>query len=883
MNMWKHMLVNTVKKNYEYQKRTAYFGVFLFLTVIVTGLYVGILHNQTLPFAEGWYTYYAQCINQGLTPYKDFEYLYSPIYIYMIAFITKLFGYDLIILRRLGIIFFCGISISLYLVISILFDKKKNWIAFISAVTSAFYLQSEVVQVFYDYVRLMDIFAILSVYFLLRTVKKISESKKEKFDLIFCGIFCSLFINIKQNMGLIFSAYAFVLLLYIYIYYKVSVKKIVKNFLLFFAPIIVSTIILYSMLFFSGALHNYLASTGTGAISAKGGMIAILFGWITNNWGSFTSVFKQALLIIAIMFLLIYISKKTNSINLSTNIEEWIGILFFFVTFALIFAITFDQSFALKVFNNRSLSPYLVFLIVFPFFVVLGIIGIYDMVVQKEYLKKYLLFFVLVGSYFAISFGCGNSGGLAEGQASLGIAFIVAFFLYFLSYRLEKILRIAFMFVCVSLVIQCADKKMIYTYNWWGMDESTYWDSRAISDISLLNGIGMSVETKDVYEQIYKIIEDNTSADDPIFCFPQIPIFYSLCNRNDPGTTTKVQWFDVATDESVESDISVIESNPPAAIIIYNTSEYAYNAHESSFRKGQVSGTRKMREFLYNYVYENGYSFAGRYCANNNTLQIWIKETLTPHSVFSGGTGTIEDPYLIENAEQLFMFSKMVNDGRSFEGEYIKQITDIDLADYPWIPIGEFDCGAYFYGTYDGAGHIIKNIHLSSNILSSNVGLFGQLGGSVYNLGVEDSLLEGSCVGTIASHSIGENAHIINCYSNINVSAYRAGGIADNFSGEISNCFSVGEISGVRSANVVSYGFNSRLNNVFIPRSVIKSKMDSLDMYNNNIIYCDDELFASGLLCDELNNYANVYNSSHKDSTVLHEWVFTNNMYPTLK
>ena len=49
------------------------------LTIAVATFYVALMCNKTMPFAEGWYTYYAQLINEkGLLPYKDFEYLFSP-------------------------------------------------------------------------------------------------------------------------------------------------------------------------------------------------------------------------------------------------------------------------------------------------------------------------------------------------------------------------------------------------------------------------------------------------------------------------------------------------------------------------------------------------------------------------------------------------------------------------------------------------------------------------------------------------------------------------------------------------------------------------------------------------------------------------------------
>ena len=46
--------------------------IFMVLTIAVATFYVALMCNKTMPFAEGWYTYYAQLINEkGLLPYKD--------------------------------------------------------------------------------------------------------------------------------------------------------------------------------------------------------------------------------------------------------------------------------------------------------------------------------------------------------------------------------------------------------------------------------------------------------------------------------------------------------------------------------------------------------------------------------------------------------------------------------------------------------------------------------------------------------------------------------------------------------------------------------------------------------------------------------------------
>ena len=63
------------------------------------------------------------------------------------------------------------------------------------------------------------------------------------------------------------------------------------------------------------------------------------------------------------------------------------------------------------------------------------------------------------------------------------------------------------------------------------------------------------------------------------------------------------------------------------------------------------------------------------------------------------GYGTEEYPYVINSAAHLAGFAKLVNDGVSFSGKYIKLDANIDLNGQPWTPIGK---GKSFRGHFDG-------------------------------------------------------------------------------------------------------------------------------------------------------------------------------------
>ena len=87
---------------------------------------------------------------------------------------------------------------------------------------------------------------------------------------------------------------------------------------------------------------------------------------------------------------------------------------------------------------------------------------------------------------------------------------------------------------------------------------------------------------------------------------------------------------------------------------------------------------------------------------------------------FAGGNGTLEDPYLIETAEQL-------NAVRKGPKNHYKLIADIDLSNWGnWIPIGGTDAYGFmgggwdkaekeafaFSGSLDGNGHVISGMQI---------------------------------------------------------------------------------------------------------------------------------------------------------------------------
>lgn len=87
---------------------------------------------------------------------------------------------------------------------------------------------------------------------------------------------------------------------------------------------------------------------------------------------------------------------------------------------------------------------------------------------------------------------------------------------------------------------------------------------------------------------------------------------------------------------------------------------------------------------------------------------------IMPAAVTLTGSGTKDDPYLINSAEELASLG-----GRSFSGKSYRLTQDIDMENVSMQPIEEFADG-----TFDGAGHTISNLTISA--ADGNAGLFAE-------------------------------------------------------------------------------------------------------------------------------------------------------------
>jgi len=164
----------------------------------------------------------------------------------------------------------------------------------------------------------------------------------------------------------------------------------------------------------------------------------------------------------------------------------------------------------------------------------------------------------------------------------------------------------------------------------------------------------------------------------------------------------------------------------------------------------------------------------------------------------SGGTGTIEDPIIICDAEDL----NAVRDNLDYNYALGK---DIDLKCFTdteegWAPLGDDEI--YFTGNLDGGNHTISNLYINRSE-TNYLGLFGYINNEnsiIKDLGLEDVNIvytdETDYVGGLVGYN--NDGDISNCYSIGYVSGgnYTGGLVGANGAGDISNSYFAGSVYG---------------------------------------------------------------------------------------
>ena len=266
------------------------------------------------------------------------------------------------------------------------------------------------------------------------------------------------------------------------------------------------------------------------------------------------------------------------------------------------------------------------------------------------------------------------------------------------------------------------------------------------------------------------------------------------------------------------------DNGNPTAIKTYNASGNTYEALTAPqtvaagkpFVKVELgSGTFYFRP-QNDVVLEAGnrYSYTVKVNATGLTL-----EGCTIGSWTDGGgeSGAAEDlgyiydsntkTYTVYNADGLMNVAELVNGGKTDIN--ITLDTNIDLTGKDWTPIGTSFRNSYT-GTFDGGGHTIKGLTVTTN--DQFVGLFGSLGeaGTVKNVVMEgvqitNNQINGGSIGGVVGFSWGGTIENCSVSGSVSGTVYVGGVVGAQWDGSITGCSSSATVKGmVNVGGVVS-------------------------------------------------------------------------------
>ena len=246
------------------------------------------------------------------------------------------------------------------------------------------------------------------------------------------------------------------------------------------------------------------------------------------------------------------------------------------------------------------------------------------------------------------------------------------------------------------------------------------------------------------------------------------------------------------------------EGGNPAEIILYDKGSNTYTALVAP--QSVAAGTTfitctftNAKTFVYKMKNAADWQAGGEY-----TYTVSLAAAKDPGYTIEGNGS-----YTVTSADGLINVAELVNGGKTDINITLDK--DIDLTGKEWTPIGTGYSNKYT-GTFDGGGHTIKGLTVTTN--DQFVGLFGSIGyaGTVKNVMMEDvqitSNRSSGFAGGVAGYSDGT---IENCSVSGSVSGtvYVGGVVGVQIGGSITGCSSSATVNGTVDVGGVAGQTNS--------------------------------------------------------------------------
>ncbi len=598
----------------------------LFIVSLFTLIYNLCFFNRFFPFSEGWYTFLAQNLSDGLVLYRDIPFVLPPVYPLFVKCFISIFGESLIYLRILGLVNIVLISQFTFLLYKQFFNNKT---AAVSTMFTMVLFSASIVFMSYDYYPFYIMLATAGAWLLVKSVNNFTQGKAFAVYGILAGILAALAFLTRQNSGMFTMALPIAAACFIALC-RGGFRQALRIAIPYVAGSAFVFAVLAGWLIRNDALNQFIQQVFFSAASSKGSLLVILFGWMGHLDFPLNRVVGASFALGLIAFLpqiLNVFNKSAFASRLYARIKQYkapavLGKLS--APFKELFKILNKEPSLCVIFAAAVICVLLAFFAQVKFgkplfrevlFVTLSVVlnalliliiaaaGIFKnklAAINDRYGKKLYPRFVILAFSFALIWGIGTSYAAASYGTYLFTGLILGYILSKYSghkFLLNAVLIILFILPCGYF----AKEKAQNIYDWHGLGGDSITESKYTIDNKYLKGIYTSKKKKQIIQTIVPAIQKYTDGDDKIFVFSQIPIFYTLSQRK-AMTNTVVNWFDVCPDDWARKDKEIIKNNPPKIILYDYMGEEVINIHETLFRNGKRSAQREILEMFDEFV-----------------------------------------------------------------------------------------------------------------------------------------------------------------------------------------------------------------------------------------------------------------------------------------
>jgi hypothetical protein len=586
--------------------------IFILSTLLLfTALFVAA---RSFPIVEGWHEALIFFKQKGRVIYNDTEFLLPPM-VYWFAELRHVFVGESFLGNRI-----IGLLLNIANALLFFVWLKRYFLSPAALFGSFFYLLvtlSSPAFIPRDYHNLVDFFLLLTVnaiWYIASSIEGRTYFKVASTAYIL-GTLIGLVFLTKQNAGFVL----FVFLLFGIILFAGSARKTLSR-----STILISligyglgagaTIVFAAVLMFGqpdplGFLARFIL------VESKGGAGQIAFRFISDPY-------NRKILIASIVCgsILFFIANMTEIIKLISERYRIGWLLQFgeririfvrpYISISLtIFAIIGIYSLG---FNASTLALFAISFCVSDVMKLLFQVGKGELPRSDNVLR---LFF-----FAGLIYSNSLTAGFNDGGTILLSTFYVAFVFNYSQEQAKYISRhwlILNTIMLSGIITFLAGKNVISKiqtpFEWWGLKEPSVLKSKENPKIPSLAGIKLSPARAEIYNEIARIISENSKPEDPIFVYPYMPVIYQFSNRI-PAGKTFVQWYDFSTNKSLAADFELYIKNPPKIVVYMKIPEFVKKGHVGLIGRPLIQeiyfdyldcmmafgGYTKMKEWIYN-------------------------------------------------------------------------------------------------------------------------------------------------------------------------------------------------------------------------------------------------------------------------------------------